>query len=107
MGSSHSGKPTSVSDVTSSRLATVLLAVATVTLFIALFLPWWSLKVVMVLRTHVVVSSGFSSWGWLSFAAGLVTLVVTVRLLVVPKMAMHVSPVRHPDRRDVLRVTHA
>ncbi len=90
MGALCGGKPTSDSVTTMTRVAAILLAFATVLLFVAMFLPWWSLKVTMVLRTHLVVSTGFSSWGWLSFAAGLVALVVTTRLLVVPHLAMEI-----------------
>jgi len=59
-----------------------LLALATIVLFIALFLPWWSTKDFSG-HTHLLVSTGFSGWGWLSVAACLVTLVVAARIFVV------------------------
>jgi hypothetical protein len=80
------GKSTARSVVTATRAGEVLLAVASVVLFIALFLPWWSVRVFRGF-TYLSVSTGFSGWGWLSVAACLVTLIVTARIFVVPRVA--------------------
>jgi len=49
---------------------TVLLAMATLALFIAFFLRWSSLWVSLTRRPFLLVSKGFSGWGWMSFAHG-------------------------------------
>jgi hypothetical protein len=77
----------------------MLLAVATVVLFIALFLPWWSVRAFLFGRTYLLVSTGFSGWGWLSVAACLVTLIVTVRLFVVPQAAKRLRLGQRLDSR--------
>jgi hypothetical protein len=61
-----------------ARAGTVLLAMATLALFIAFFLRWSSLWVSLTRRPFLLVSKGFSGWGWMSFAAWLVMLVVGV-----------------------------
>ena len=61
-----------------ARAGTVLLAMATLALFIAFFLRWSSLWVSLTRRPFLLVSNGFSGWGWMSFAAWLVMLVVGV-----------------------------
>jgi hypothetical protein len=79
------GKSTARSVATARRAGQVLFAVASVALFIALFLPWWSVRVFRGF-TYLSVSTGFSGWGWLSVAACLATLVVTARIFVLPQM---------------------
>lgn len=69
--------------VTAERAGVALLVLGTVALMAAFLLPWWSLRregIVFVNPT--VVGDGFSGWGWLSFAAGLVVLALTVRLVI-------------------------
>jgi len=56
-----------------------LLVGATVLMFIALLLPWWSVTAVF-LGTFSL--DGFHSWGWLSFVAWLVILFLDLRLIV-------------------------
>jgi len=70
-----------------ARVGTVLLAMATLALFIAFFLRWSSLRVSLTSRPSLLVSNGFSGWGWMSFAAWLVTLVVGVWRFAVPQEA--------------------
>jgi len=70
-----------------ARAGTVLLAMATLALFIAFFLGWSSLRVSLTSRPSLLVSNGFSGWGWMSFAAWLVMLVVGVWRFAVPQGA--------------------
>ena len=73
-------RSTSESVETSAQTrALLLLVVATIVLIIALFLPWWTVKISLMNHTHVVVSTGFTSWGWLSFTAWLVALATAIR----------------------------
>lgn len=106
MGSSDGRQSAKGSVVTTSRAGAVLLVIGTIALFVALFLPWWSLRVVVFQHHSSLVSTGFSSWGWLSFAAWLLTLTVTLRLFVVP-LATGRSPVRLLDARVVAWATMA
>jgi hypothetical protein len=56
---------------------------ATVALMAPFFLPWWSLTREGIVFVHPTeVNDGFSGWGWLSFAAGLVALALVVRLVI-------------------------
>jgi hypothetical protein len=70
-----------------ARLGTVLLAMATLALFVAFFLPWSSLKESVTRPPSLLVSNGFSSWGWLSFIAWLVMVAVAVSRFAVPPSA--------------------
>jgi hypothetical protein len=83
---------------TARRAGQVLFAVASVVLFIALFLPWWSVRVFRGL-TYLSVSTGVSGWGWLSAAACLVTLIVAARLFVVPQVARGLPVGKRLDSR--------
>lgn len=66
-----------------ARTGTVVLTRTTVALFIALFLPWASVPIPFTTRPAVAVSNGFSTWGWMSFVAWLVMVVVVVWRLTV------------------------
>ncbi len=70
-----------------ARAGTVLLAMATLALFIAFFLRWSSLWVSLTSRPFLLVSNGFSGWGWMSFAAWLVMLVIGVWRFAVARRA--------------------
>ena len=61
----------------------MLLVTGTIALFVALCLPWWSLRMQVFQERWVTVSPAFSGWGWLSFAAWLVALTMTRRLVVI------------------------
>ena len=61
----------------------MLLVSATVALLVALCLPWWSLRMQVFQDRWLRVSPAFSGWGWLSFAAWLVALTMTLRLVVI------------------------
>src|SRR5271166_2881550 len=90
--------------VTAERAGVALLAVAAVALFVAFFLPWWSLKIEGILVVNrTVVTGGFSGWGWLSFAVGLLVLGLMVRLVV----ARGTSPSTKPNNRTQAWVTVA
>ena len=72
-------------EVTAERAGVAFLTMATAGLIAAFFLPWWSLWISTYggrERPYVVASTGFSGWGWLSFAAGLVALALVVRLVI-------------------------
>jgi hypothetical protein len=60
---------------------------ATLALFIAFFLRWSSLRVSLTSRPSLLVSNGFSGWGWMSFAAWLVMLVLVAWRLALPQGA--------------------
>jgi hypothetical protein len=70
--------------VTAERAGNALLVTATIALIVAFCLPWWSVNYrggdhsPNTFRT----TYGFSGWGWLSFAAGMVALALTTRLMV-------------------------
>ena len=67
--------------VTAERAGSAFLAMATVLLVVAYCLPWWSVTYEGGwLTNRTVTTYGFSGWGWLSFAAGLVALALTVRI---------------------------
>jgi len=69
--------------VTAERAGVALLVLGTVALMAAFLLPWWSLRREGIIFVNpTVVGDGFSGWGWLSFAAGLVVLALTVRLVI-------------------------
>lgn len=70
--------------VTAERAGNALLVMGTIGLIVAFCLPWWSLRVFPYAsrNSYLLVSHGFSGWGWLSVAAGLVALALTVRLTV-------------------------
>ena len=101
MESSDGRQPASGSVVTARRAGAVLLVMATIALFVALFLPWWSLREVVFQSTRTVVSTGFHGWGWLSLAATLVTFVAVVTLLVIAPVTNRTSPGRWRDNRSV------
>ena len=83
MGASDGRQSASGSVVTAARAGAVLLVIATIALLVALCLPWWSLRMQVFQDRWVTVSPAFSGWGWLSFAAWLVALTMTLRLVVV------------------------
>jgi amino acid transporter len=89
--------------VTAAQAAAVLLVIGTIALFVALFLPWWSLREVVFQSTRTVVSTGFHGWGWLSIAATLVTFVAVVNLLLIAPVT-NGTPGRWRDNRSVARV---
>ena len=88
------------SGVTARQAGAWLLVIATVALFVALFLPWWSLRELEFRTTpSTVVSTGFHSWGWLSVAAWVVTLVAVMKLVVVPRVSSGTASGRRLDNR--------
>jgi hypothetical protein len=83
MGPSDGRQSASGSVVTAARAGAVLLVSATVALLVALSLPWWSLRMQLFQHRWLRVSPAFSGWGWLSFAAWLVALTMTLRFVVI------------------------
>jgi hypothetical protein len=93
-------------EVTAERAGVAFLTMATAGLIAAFFLPWWSLWISTYggrERPYVVASTGFSGWGWLSFAAGLVALALVVRLVI----AKGTLPGAHLDSRMLAGITVA
>lgn len=81
---------TSPPPVTSVRLgflqwpaAQQILSVATILMFIALLLPWWTVTAVFLGSVSI---NGFHSWGWLSFVGWLAILALTIRLIAGPRL---------------------
>ena len=69
--------------VTSERAGNALLVMATIALIVAFCLPWWSVNYRADHSPNTFGTTyGFSGWGWLSFAAGMVALALTTRLMV-------------------------
>ncbi|MHB8245911.1 MAG: zinc ribbon domain-containing protein [Acidimicrobiales bacterium] len=62
-----------------------VLAGATVLLFVALLLPWWSVTAVFVGSVSL---DGFNSWGWLSFVAWLVIAALAVKLVAGDRLSL-------------------
>jgi hypothetical protein len=101
MGVSDGRQSPPGSFVTAARAGAVLLVIATIAVFVALFLPWWSLREVVFQSTRTVVSTGFHGWGWLSLAATLVAFVAVVKLLVFAPVTNGTLPGRWRDNRSV------
>jgi hypothetical protein len=92
MGAPHRRRSPAESAMAAARVGTVFLAMATLALFVAFFLPWSSIRAsVPGLPSHLV-SNGFSSWGWLSFIAWLVMVAVVVWRVVVPESTRGDTP---------------
>ena len=104
MGVSDGRQSPPGSVVTAARAGAVLLVTATIALLVALCLPWWALRMQVFQDRWVTVSPAFSGWGWLSFAAWLVALTMTLRLVVVGwphgnRLAQPGSSLGHRDSR--------
>ncbi|MGA2530157.1 MAG: hypothetical protein ABSG36_13470 [Acidimicrobiales bacterium] len=68
--------------VTAERAGIALFVMAAVLLVVAFCLPWWSVSYAGILVVNRTVTTwGFSGWAWLSFAAGLALLTLTVRFI--------------------------
>ena len=92
--------------VTAERAGNALLVMAAVLLVVARCLPWWTLKFWIASRpmsTFSAQSDGFSGWGWLSFAGGLLALPLVAKLVV----ARRTSLGKHLDSRALAGVTVA
>jgi hypothetical protein len=91
-------------EVTAERAGFALLVLATAGLMAAFFLPWWSLTREDIVFVHpTVLNDGFSGWGWLSFAAGLVALALVARLVIAKGISLGV----HLDSRMLAGFTVA
>lgn len=85
-------------------LAHLILGGATVLLFIALLLPWWSVTAIFV---GTVSLDGFHSWGWLSFIAWLLALGLSVQLIARPRALAETQLAKLLDNKMVARLVVA
>jgi hypothetical protein len=96
MGPLHDAETASRAGTPATQAGPILLLAALVALLISFAMPWWSLKVMEPNRSHVVVTYALHGWGWLSFTAWLLALIVASRLFL-PRKNVQAPTTRGPE----------